>query len=160
MTLTKPRFLRHAPMTFVGLDRHYSMEDTKGIPDQWHEFGPTMDSVPGKQGNVGYGVCHGIDGKGGFDYLAAVEVLPPANPPAGYSVVHFPERDYAVFTHEGSVETLKQTMGAIWQDWIPKADRKADTSIGFLERYGEGFDPKTGSGDIEVWVPLTDSGAN
>jgi predicted transcriptional regulator YdeE len=23
-----------------------------------------------------------------------------------------------------------------------------------LERYGEGFDPQTGSGDIEIWTPI------
>jgi predicted transcriptional regulator YdeE len=23
-----------------------------------------------------------------------------------------------------------------------------------LERYGEGFDPRTGSGDIEIWTPI------
>jgi hypothetical protein len=22
-----------------------------------------------------------------------------------------------------------------------------------LERYGEGFDPRTGTGDIEIWIP-------
>jgi predicted transcriptional regulator YdeE len=28
----------------------------------------------------------------------------------------------------------------------------------FLERYGEAFDPRTGMGDVEVWVPVEKQG--
>jgi AraC family transcriptional regulator len=41
--------------------------------------------------------------------------------------------------------------------WLPTSGHeraKAQGPPDFFERYGEGFDPQTGYGDIEVWVPV------
>jgi predicted transcriptional regulator YdeE len=42
--------------------------------------------------------------------------------------------------------------------WLPesrhKAARAAAGAPDFFERYGEGFDPQLGMGDVEVWIPM------
>ena len=46
----------------------------------------------------------------------------------------------------------------IWNEWLPESGLEvAPAQKGmpdFFERYGEDFDPRTGYGDVEVWVPI------
>jgi AraC family transcriptional regulator len=42
-------------------------------------------------------------------------------------------------------------------EWLPTSGYEAATSPGapdFFERYTEEFDPRTGMGGIEVWIPI------
>jgi AraC family transcriptional regulator len=69
-----------------------------------------------------------------------------------------PAGRYAVFTHRGNAADVRQTVDAALSQWLPKSGKEhfksARTAPDFLELYGPGFDPKTGLGDIEVWIPI------
>jgi AraC family transcriptional regulator len=68
-----------------------------------------------------------------------------------------PALRYAVFTHRAHVSRLGETVNAIHRTWSPASGHTAAHGAGlpdFLERYGEGFDPATGTGDLEVWYPI------
>jgi len=41
----------------------------------------------------------------------------------------------------------------IWNKWLPASGLEL-TDSPFFERYGESFDPRTGSGGFEFWLPL------
>jgi AraC family transcriptional regulator len=45
-----------------------------------------------------------------------------------------------------------------WHRWLPSsgyAPIEANSDVPYMfERYGEGFNPQTESGDIEIWIPL------
>jgi AraC family transcriptional regulator len=44
-------------------------------------------------------------------------------------------------------------MSAIWSQWLPSSGHKfADAP--FFERYDNRFDPRTGEGEVELWLPL------
>jgi predicted transcriptional regulator YdeE len=60
---------------------------------------------------------------------------------------------YAVFTHHGHVSTLHTTWDAIWHEWLPRSGYRMANTPEF-ERYDERFDPRTGSGTIEVWCSI------
>jgi AraC family transcriptional regulator len=49
-------------------------------------------------------------------------------------------------------------MAAIWHEWLPASHRNvsqpAAGSPRMIEYYAENFDPETGLGDMEVWLPL------
>ena len=126
------------------------------IPAQWQHFMPRIGNVPGQVGHTAYGLCF-MD-KEGVGYLTGVEVSSAAGRPADLDVVSVPAQKYAVFPHRGHVSKLYETLDAIEHQWQPKWGVKAgNTSANgpaFFERYGKGFDPKTGMGDIEVWVPV------
>jgi len=72
--------------------------------------------------------------------------------------LQLPARRYAIFAHRGHVSTLQQTIAAIFSQWLPQSGQRvtppAAGALGFIERYGEGFNPQSGRGDIEVWLPL------
>jgi AraC family transcriptional regulator len=60
--------------------------------------------------------------------------------------------------HREHVSKLRYTVNTIWSQWFPesgyKAARAAAGAPDFFERYGDGFDPQLGMGDVEVWIPV------
>ena len=44
-------------------------------------------------------------------------------------------------------------MSAIWSQWLPESGHKAFEGP-TLERYGPEFNPRTGMGGLEIWVPI------
>jgi AraC family transcriptional regulator len=40
--------------------------------------------------------------------------------------------------------------------WLPGSGKEMADSVGLLERYGKDFDPQTGRGDVEIWIPIKD----
>ena len=63
------------------------------------------------------------------------------------------EHLYAVFTHAEHVSTIRGTMNAIWNSWLPTSGYQAADAPG-LERYDEKFNPETGLGGFEIWIPV------
>jgi AraC family transcriptional regulator len=142
-------------MFIAGHDRHYKPEDITGIPKQWENFATRIGHILGQVGRVAYGVCSNACGDGdGFQYLTGVGVADLSGLPNDFSGIRLPAQRYVIFTHRGIVSNLRHTIDAIWNQWLPGSGHEAVGSPAFLERYGESFDPQTGTGDIEVWVPI------
>jgi AraC family transcriptional regulator len=72
---------------------------------------------------------------------------------ATFARLRIAERRYAVFTHRGHISTIRATCNAIWNDWLPRSGCEVDDAPDF-ERYDERFDPHTGQGEMEVWIPV------
>jgi AraC family transcriptional regulator len=150
-----PRFENGKALAIAGSRQHYRPEAMSGIAAQWERFMPRIGKIPGEVGKVAYGACS--TGKDSIDYLAGVEVADTSKTPKDLASIHIPAQRYAVFSHKGHVSKLHDTLEAIGRDWQSAWGRKKAETKGapaFFERYGEGFDPKTGKGDIEVWVPV------
>jgi predicted dithiol-disulfide oxidoreductase (DUF899 family)/predicted transcriptional regulator YdeE len=155
VNLEPPRLENVGPMFIAGHDRHYKPEDITGIPKQWENFATRIGHIPGQVGRVAYGVCSNACGDGdGFQYLTGVGVADLSGLPNDFSGIRLPAQRYVIFTHRGIVSNLRHTIDAIWNQWLPGSGHEAVGSPAFLERYGESFDPQTGTGDIEVWVPI------
>jgi AraC family transcriptional regulator len=142
-------------MVIAGLRGHFTPPSWAGIPAQWQRLVSFMDT-PAKIGAANYGLCFQMPD--GVDYLSGFEVNGANGLPAEFTRVSIPAQHYAVFAHREHVSKLRDTLDAIWHKWLPVSGRQiaradaADPS--FFERYGEKFDPQTGMGDIEVWVPV------
>ncbi|TMJ43144.1 MAG: hypothetical protein E6G89_02200 [Alphaproteobacteria bacterium] len=54
--------------------------------------------------------------------------------------MRIPEHLYAKFAHQGHVSTVRGTMNAIWNSWLPQSGYVAADAPG-LERYDERFNP-------------------
>lgn len=154
--LEPPRFENFRPILFAGLVARYDCQSPAGIPDQWQVFGPDIGRIPGQVGQIAYGVIYNFDSDGSFDYMSAVEVSGPSDLPKGLTTLHVPARKYAVFYHRGHIAGIRGTMSAIWGQWLPKSGHKAFEGP-TLERYGPEFDPRTGIGGLEIWVPIQES---
>ena len=152
-TLEPPRFENGKPLLIAGLGERYSCETSKGIPAQWQRFEPHFGNVPGQIGRTAYGVCCNSDDEGHFDYICGVEVANFSDVPAQFSRVRIPERRYAVFSHRDHISTIRRTINTVWNKWLPESGHQVADAPDF-ERYGDDFDPESGKGTIEIWVPL------
>jgi AraC family transcriptional regulator len=153
-TLKPPRFETSKPLLVAGIGERCTHENAgAGIPNQWERFHQKVDGIPARIGNVAYGVCCNGDDAGNFDYIAGVEVADFSDLPREFARVRIPEQKYAVFTHSEHISTIRRTVNTIWNHWLPASGMKAADAPSF-ERYDENFDPATGNGGLEIWVPV------
>jgi AraC family transcriptional regulator len=151
--IPKPRFEISKAFLVAGLGERIHCENGAVIPGLWYRFNQTVDGIPARIGNVSYGVCCNADDAGNFDYIAGVEVADFSDLPREFSRVRIPAQKYAVFTHADHVATIRRTISTIWNHWLPASGHEAADAPNF-ERYDEKFDPKTGNGGLEIWVPI------
>lgn len=141
-------------MLLAGLRAHHRFETmAMTIPAQWERY-RAMGAIPGRVGSVRYGAMCGTDvAKQRLEYMCAIEVETFDALPETVGRMRVPQAHYAVFTHDGPVSKLGETWTAIWQQWVPASGIKLAATPDF-ERYGEGFDMATMSGDTEIWLPI------
>ena len=152
--LKAPRIETSKPFLVSGIAERCTHENSgAGIPNLWHQFHQTIDHIPARIGKVAYGVCCNGDDAGNFDYVAGVEVADFSDLPREFARVRIPEQKYAVFTHAEHISTIRRTINTIWNHWLPISGMKAADAPSF-ERYDENFDPSTGNGGLEIWVPV------
>jgi AraC family transcriptional regulator len=156
-TVEPPRFEDGKAFIVAGLNEHFSAENMKNLPSLWQRFAPHIGNISGQVGRVAYGLCFNADSPEGMDYMVAVEVSNPAGLPAEFAVASIPAQKYAVFTNHGHVSNLYETLSAI-DKWLPGAGlqvlRENAELPCFFERYSEEFNPQTGMGGMEVWLPI------
>jgi AraC family transcriptional regulator len=151
--LEPPRFEAGKAMLIAGLGARYTFETNEGIPAQWQSFAPHLGHISGQVGPTTYGVCCNGDDQGSFEYIAGVEVANFADLPDDFARVRIPAQRYAVFSHRKHISAIRGTVYTIWNKWLPESGHQLADAPNF-ERYGRDFDPKTGTGVVEIWLPL------
>ncbi len=140
-----------ADFRLVGMGVDCTFDDISGITPLWQAFNPRAGEIEGADHTCGYGVCCDADAQGNFRYIAGVEASGEA--PAGMETRTIPAGDYAVFTHEGHITDFPKTVYTIWNKSLPDAGLNARDVPNF-ERYDRRFNPETGHGLVEVWIPV------
>ncbi len=153
VAIAPPRIVQQDAMLMFGLTEHYTFQNTAGMPSQWARFLPHLGHIKGQAGNVAYGIiCNGDDANN-FDYICAVQVNEFPSEPADFARLRLAPQTYAVFTHTGHISAIGATCSAVWNQALPASGRKA-VDAPWLERYGEDFDGGTGTGKVEIWIPV------
>lgn len=152
------RFENGKPLLIAGLRKTYAREARHSIPMQWQAFAPHIGKISGSIGRTTYGVCWQAASSANIEYLSGVEISTFAGLPDNFTVVSLPAAKYAVFPHRGHVSKLYETCEAISR-WLPESGHQPAAAAdgetpAFFERYTEEFDPQTGMGGMEVWVPI------
>jgi len=98
-------------------------------------------------------VCWNTKPDCSFDYLTGVEVANTNNLPKQCASLKLDDRRYAVFTHRGHVSAIPKTIDTIWSKWVPDCGVQIAKAPCF-ELYRSEFNPDTGRGGMEVWIPL------
>jgi len=150
--IAPPRVVKSDALLIFGLGERY-VRSNAGIPSQWNRFMPYLGTIPNQVGHVTYGVIRNTGEDGVIDYICGVQVREFPDQPAEFTRVRIPPQTYAVFEHRDHVSSLQSTWQAIYNDGLPRAGREATDGPAF-ERYDERFDPRTGLGGFEVWIPI------
>lgn len=152
--LNKPRYLSEPKRVIAGIKRHYTPATRADIPEQWSEFVPQGARIRSIDGSTYFGVCWNVTSDCQFDYLTGVEVSHEAEVSPEFSTIQLEPRRYAVFPHTGHVSTIGQSIDAIWTKWVPDCGLKIPGNAPCLERYSSEFNPVTGMGGMDIWIPL------
>ena len=153
--LAAPRFENGREMVIAGLNEHYTHETRVNIPKQWERFVPHLGKIAGQVGGSSYGVVWRTTPDFSFEYLCGVEVQSTDKLPSGFTHVKLTTQRYAVFEHREHISTIGKTIDAIWTKWVPDCGLKIAQTPCF-ERYTEQFNPRTGMGGTEIWVPIAE----
>ncbi|WP_166359848.1 GyrI-like domain-containing protein [Pseudomonas akapageensis] len=139
--------------TIAGMGERFTLQSKSGIPALWDKFVPYIGKVSAQMGAQTYGVCCNPDGKGSFEYIAGVRVSTTQGLPEHFRAIVIEPQRYAVFEHRGHISSIGETFEAIGKDWLPNSGEQAADAPEF-ERYSADFNPDTGSGTVEIWLPL------
>lgn len=137
----------------VGLGTQCTFENTGAIPSLWQAFNERGEEVDAATDAAAYGVCHSVDDQGRFSYVAGLETRQDAGIPKGMERISIPAGRYAVFTHKSHISEIGNTVYTIWNKSLPDLGLNHRMAPDF-ERYDSRFDPKTGRGDVEIWIPV------
>jgi AraC family transcriptional regulator len=151
--LEAPRIIDGNPLLIAGLRE--PVQSVAKIPELWQRA--MAYKFPHRVGRADYGLCFDCMSDN-FEYLAGVEVSDFSGLPAELGRTSIPAQKYAVFSHRDHVSQLSRTIEKIMSDWLPNSGyqltRTTPESPDFFERYTEEFNPQTGTGGIEVWIPV------
>lgn len=145
-----PEIRRADAFMVVGLSTPCSLENNSTIPALWQRFNLRESEVEEVVSGAAYGVCSAADEAGNCTYLAGVQALKTT---PGMDHIELPAQSYAVFTHNGHISDLPRTVYTIWNKALPDAGLKTADSPDF-ERYDRRFNPETGRGSVEIWIPV------
>lgn len=148
VALEAPRFERGPALLVAGLVERYRAETAAGIPALWQRFLPHV--APGQ---LVYGVCCNNDDAGNFDYLCAIAVSDFSQASENWTRLRIAPQRYAVFHHRGHISTIRATWHTVWNEWLPQSGLEVADAPDF-ERYDQHFDPASGIGGVEIWLPL------
>lgn len=154
MTLIQPeRFADGRPMLLAGPRRTHTFADAgRTITAQWRDL-DALGAIPGRRGTAVYGAICGADPAAEtMEFLCGVEVDSFEGLPPEIGRMRVPPQHYAVFVHRGGRPTLRETWTAIWA-WLPGSGYVSAPTPDF-ELYGDRWDARTGTGEIEIWVPV------
>jgi AraC family transcriptional regulator len=152
--LEEPRLVTtRKPLLIAGIGQRYSDATRAAMPAQWQRFAPHIGHVPGQVGHTTYGVVCNGDDEGNVDYICGVEVADFGELPDTFARLRIAPAQYAVFVHRDHISTIHSTFCAIWERWLPQSGYRA-ADAPFFERYDERFNPHTGQGVVEIWMPV------
>ncbi|THD57475.1 AraC family transcriptional regulator [Phenylobacterium sp.] len=151
--LEEPRRETPGALNFIGLAENQRLGRTAGIPGQWGRFMELFAAIPEVIDPIPWGVAFPADDDGRFRYVAAAKVAAGGLAPRGLSRLRLEAQTYLVFCHRTHASRIGETVGAIWNDWLP-ASGAEPVDAPSLERHSDGFDTTTGLGGVEIWVPV------
>ncbi len=137
---------------FAGISHTYTMSEREKIPAHWQEFVQHFGTINNQVGDDSYGICWSANADV-FDYLTAVEISDKGPLPEGFTTLELVPQHYAVFIHYGHSSKIPQTIAAIWEKWLPASGLKAANAPCY-ERYTSEYNPQTGMGGTEIWIPI------
>ena len=150
----EPKIIDRDAIRLIGLEQAYDQDNKQSIPELWQRLQERLGEIPGQRSGVAYGVCETQDpDEGRFLYMAGVEVDSLETVPHGMVGKTLPAQRYAVFTHSGHISDLPKTVYTIWNKGLPDAGLEPAKAPDF-EVYDRRFDPETGRGVVEVWIPV------
>lgn len=152
-----PRFQELPPLLIAGLRKPLDDQSAQAIPLLWQKFASYNGHIPCQKGKDAYGLCvkSNESSNGLYYYMAGCEVSEFLNLPEDLSPLIVPAHNYAVFQHTTHISKIRETIDYVFDKWLPESGKQHNPqSIHFFEHYTEDYNPETGFGGTEIWLPI------
>ena len=154
LKLAEPIIEKRPAMLLAGLVQLFAPDNIGAIPSLWEKFNSYYGQIPDVVGKGAYGASLDWDEERGCEYMSAVEVSGTDRLPGEFETRRIPAATFAKFRQPGHITLIRATIGTIWNNWMPQSSYKTDETVPLIEYYPPQFDPATGEGGFEVWVPV------
>ncbi len=147
---------KHIPGFHVVGIRYQGKNEHNEIGAVWSVFNQRAGEIRHLVHGAAYGLCRVPAGlpEGEFEYICALPVREPSDVPEGMVARSLPDMQVAVFTHQGSAQTLGETYTNIYQKWLPEAGLEP-LEIGFdMELYNQDFKNFAPDSVMYIYVPV------
>jgi AraC family transcriptional regulator len=152
--LSVPRLEKLGELVVMGLSTRMRPGSTTSGAELWQRFALHMGHLPGQvPGFVSYGVCSDFTQDRSFLYTAAMPVKSKTTPPDGMTQLVLAPQTYAVVFVNDHISNVGAAWTAVFEHALPNAGHHVAAAPSF-ERYDERFDPQTGLGGYEIWIPI------
>jgi AraC family transcriptional regulator len=152
--LAPPRLVDGPEVLAAGLSVRYDFFDASGIPAQWQTFmRELVHRVPQRVPGIPFSISADLRDDLTFAYITAVEVSRIDEVPPPLVSIRVPARRWAVFHHGGHVSAIPATYAAIWDYGFHDQGLTVEAAPS-MERHCPTFDPSTGEGGVEIWMPI------
>jgi AraC family transcriptional regulator len=131
----------------------------KIIPPLWHSLFARKGELGTPLDKYSYGACRCLSeaGRSREDellYLAGVSIGPDTAVPPGMERWNVPAGTYAMFTHQGPVSRLSETINYAYGTWLPRSEFAPAEPWIELERYDARFRDGGPDSEMEYLVPV------
>jgi len=151
----EPKFIELPAFTVVGM-RYFGKNENQEISGLWDQFNQRVPEIQHiTPGSAAYGVCISVPeaANGEFEYVASFQVDRAEDIPEGMVSRQVPACKYAVFTHQGALNTLKDTYHYIYQVWPLQSGYQLAGGLDF-EYYDEDFKDFAPDSKFYIYVPV------
>ncbi len=146
----EPRIISKPAFTVVGLLQD-DQKDDASIDELWLRLGSRFHEIEGVNPDVGFGVHFSKDD--GNQFLIGFSVQKNGPIPKGMTAIHFEAKEYAVFTHQGTLDRIDDTLSMFYCDWLPTSGYQQEGTY-YFEVYDDRFVPNSPDSVIAIYVPL------
>jgi len=149
----EPRIIFKPAFTVVGLLQDDQKYDTL-IDELWLRLGYRFHEIEGVDPDVGYGVHFSKDD--GDQFLVGFSVQKNGSIPKGMTAMHFEPKEYAVFTHQGTLDGIDDTLSMFYSNWLSRFGYQREDAF-YFELYDDRFVPDSPDSLISIYVPVKKS---
>jgi AraC family transcriptional regulator len=149
-----PRSARAQASVAIGEWGKIPIGDTTIAAGMWQSFMSRAHLIDAARQMIPIGLSRSSGDPDVVDYACAIETDQARNFPKGMVRIGLPARTYAVFEHTGHVSAIAATYTAIWDAWSVAEQLPIEAYGLCIERHKPTFNPMTGLGGIEIWMPL------
>ena len=153
--LPPPSVTERSTLLLAGLSERHPFNKPEEVPAHWQRFNPFIGAIPNARDEAAYGVLSEARfGGEGFQYTAAVEITRLGELPPELKTLRLPAGRFAQFRYRGHVSKMRAMVNTIFNRDLDALGMEPAQFPNFVEYYGPEFDPESGFGQQEIWVPL------
>lgn len=151
-----------SPIKVVGMRKRITLENNQ-LPQLWDDFMERALEIKGTMENVRcFGICEyeestkyeGFNEQTLHSQVIAMEVEDFRNIPDGMIKKVIDGGKYAVFTHKGRIDLIKETYNYIFGTWVPYSKLELDFKDDF-EHYDERYKGRQhDSSEVDIYIPI------